>query len=106
MKKKYNITSGPLADRLPPVTVAAKNLAAEMTNLNVEGKDLQGEYSITTEHVSNNKSVREMLVQRGIHPEDLPPEEDIKKVERRVRADEKKLIGQSGKLSSEESSAE
>lgn len=89
MKEKYNIKSGPLADYLPPVTIAAKNLAVEMTNLNVENNDLRGEVSITREHVQNNNSVRGMLASRGIQPEKLPPEEDIKKVERRVKSEEK-----------------
>lgn len=92
MKTRYGIKSGPLADRLPPVTIAAKNLATEMTNLNAEENDLHGEQAITSEHVQNNQSVRTMLGQRGIKPENLPPEEDIKKVERRVKADERKLV--------------
>lgn len=98
MKQRYGIKSGPLADHLPPVTIAAKSLATEMTNLNIEEKDLYGEFPITNEHIQNNQSVRSMLRQRGIRPESLPPEEDIKKVERRVKSDEKKLIGQAGKL--------
>lgn len=89
----------PLADFLPVLTIAAKNLAAEMTNYNVEEKDLQGEPDITTEHIQNNSSVRSMLGKRGIKPEELPPSEDIKKLERRVKLQEKKLIEQSGKLS-------
>ena len=80
MKKKYDIKSGALADKLPAVTIAAKNLATEMTNLNVEEKDLHGEAPITTEHVQNNSSVRKILRERGIKPEELPPEEDIKKI--------------------------
>lgn len=88
----------PLADFLPTLTIAAKNLATEMTNYNVEEKDLQGEYAITGEHVQNNLSVREMLSQRGIKPEELPPSEDIKKLERRVKSQEKKLAAQAGKL--------
>ena len=88
----------PLADFLPTLTIAAKNLATEMTNYNTEGKDLQGEQAITSEHVQNNISVREMLGQRGIRPEELPPSEDIKKLERRVKSQEKKVAGQSGKL--------
>ena len=98
MKKRYGIKSGPLADYLPPVTVAAKNLATEMTNLNVEGKDLWGETQITQEHIQNNTSVRTMLGKRGIKPEELPPEEDIKKVERRIKSEERKMISESGKL--------
>ena len=93
MKKRLGVKSGALADHLPQVTIAAKNLATEMTNFNVEAKDLQGEPSITTEHVQNNRTVRAMLTERGIKPELLPPAEDIKKVERRV-AKEKKLLGE------------
>ena len=91
----------PLADFLPTLTIAAKNLATEMTNYNVEEKDLQGESAITVEHVENNTSVRDMLGQRGIKPEDLPASEDIKKLERRVKREEKKLADQSGKLTNE-----
>jgi DNA-damage-inducible protein D len=74
------------------VTIAAKNLATEITNHNVRQNDLQGEQSITGEHVQNNTSVRNMLGERGIKPEELPPEEDIKKLERRVKSADKKLI--------------
>ena len=99
MKNKYGITqTRPLVDFLPTLTIAAKNLATEMTNHNVQQDDLQGEPSITREHVNNNDSVRTMLGQRGIKPERLPAEEDIKKLERRVKSDEKKIEQQSGKL--------
>ena len=90
--------SRPLADFLPTLTIAAKNLATEMTNYNVEQKDLYGEQSITAEHVQNNVSVRQMLGHRGIKPENLPPAEDIKKVERRVASNEKKIEKTSSKL--------
>lgn len=99
MKNKLGvIATRPLADFLPTLTIAAKNLATEMTNHNVEQADLQGESSITQEHIHNNLSVREMLKQRGIQPEKLPAEEDIKKLERRVKSDEKVLEERSGKL--------
>lgn len=92
MKRKLGVKDNrPLADFLPTLTIAAKNLATEMTNYNVEDKNLQGENAITDEHVQNNSSVREMLGQRGIKPEELPPAEDIKKLERRVKSQEKKL---------------
>ena len=92
MKQRLGIKSTrPLADFLPTLTIAAKNLATEMTNYNVEQKDLRGEPSITREHVQNNVSVREMLAQRGIQPENLPAAEDIKKLERRVASADKKL---------------
>lgn len=93
MKMKLNIKENrPLADFLPTLTIAAKNLATEMTNYNVEQKDLLGEKPITEEHVQNNESVRGMLQQRGIEPENLPPAEDLKKLERRVKKEEKKLM--------------
>ena len=99
MKDKYGIIkSRPLADFLPTLTIAAKNLSTEMTNHNVLQVDLQGENAITIEHVQNNESVRDMLAQRGIQPEQLPPEEDIKKLERRVKAEDKSLAKQSPKL--------
>lgn len=99
MKHKLKVKDNrPLADFLPTLTIAAKNLATEMTNYNVEEKDLQGETAITTEHVQNNASVRSMLGERGIKPEELPPSEDIKKLERRVKSQEKKIAEQSGKL--------
>ena len=98
MKDRYGVTSGPLADHLPTLTIAAKNLATEMTNYNVEEKDLQGEGSITREHIQNNASVRTMLGERGIRPEELPPAEDLKKLERRVKRQEKNISEQAGKL--------
>ncbi len=94
MKKRLGVKSGALADYLPQVTIAAKNLATEMTNFNVEAKNLYGEPSIATEHVQNNRTVRNMLGERGIRPEELPAAEDIKKVERRV-AKEEKALGES-----------
>lgn len=72
-----------------------------MTNHNVEQANLQGERAITSEHVQNNVSVRDMLDQRGIKPEALPAEEDLKKLERRVKAEDKKLAKNTGKLPSE-----
>lgn len=104
MKKRLGIKSGALADRLPTLTIAAKNLATEMTNYNVEQKDLYGEKDITAEHVQNNRSVRGMLGQRGIKPESLPPAEDIKKVERRVEKDEKEMQKETQKLPKKDAS--
>lgn len=99
MKNKLGVKDNrPLADFLPTLTIAAKNLATEMTNYNVEEKDLQGEDAITVEHVQNNSTIRDMLGQRGIKPENLPPSEDIKKLERRVKSQERKLASQAGKL--------
>ncbi len=92
MKTRLGVKSTrPLADFLPTLTIAAKNLATEMTNYNVEAKDLYGENPITSEHIQNNKSVRTMLGQRGIKPEELPPAEDIKKLERKAASEEKRI---------------
>lgn len=99
MKRRLGIKSTrSLADFLPTLTIAAKNLATEMTNYNVDQKDLYGEVQITDEHVQNNKTVRQMLGERGIKPENLPPAEDIKKVERRVGSEEKKIVSKTMKL--------
>lgn len=98
MKKRLGVKSTrPLADFLPTLTIAAKNLATEMTNYNVEEKNLFGERSISEEHVQNNSSVREMLGKRDIKPENLPPADDIKKIERKV-SNEKKIEKSSAKL--------
>lgn len=99
MKNKYGIVANrPLADYLPTLTVAAKNLATEMTNHNVRQDNLRGEPAITHEHVKNNESVRDMLEQRGIQPEKLAPEEDLKKLERRVNTENKKLAARTKTL--------
>ena len=99
MKERLGVKENrPLADFLPTLSIAAKNLATEMTNYNVEEKDLRGESAITNEHVQNNQSVRDMLGERGIKPENLPAAEDIKKLVRRVKSQEKKLAAHSGKL--------
>ena len=92
MKAKYGVKENrPLADFLPTLTIAAKNLATEMTNYNVTEKDMYGEESITDEHVDNNLSVRNMLNKRGIKPENLKPAEDLRKLERRVKLENKKI---------------
>ena len=101
MKQRLGVKNGALADHLPTLTIAAKNLATEMTNYNVEQKDLQGEMPITNEHIQNNQSVRGMLLQCGIRPEELPAAEDIKKVERRVAREEKQLEKNTQKLPKE-----
>lgn len=99
MKKKLGIPSSrPLADFLPTITITAKQLATEITNFNVTQNDLNGEISITKEHVKNNKDVRVLLGKSGIMPEQLPADEDIKKLERRVKSidkgtEKKKLKG-------------
>ncbi len=99
MKKKLGIPENrPLADFLPTITITAKQLATEITNFNVKQHDLKGEARVTDEHVKNNKDVRGLLGKSGIKPEQLPAEEDIKKLERRVKSaakgiEKKKLKG-------------
>lgn len=94
MKQKYNIGKAkPLADHLPTISLTAKQLANEMTVVNTETNDLKGFGKIGMEHVNNNIEVRKSLTARGIKLEDLPPEEDIKKVERRLLSEDKKRLG-------------
>jgi len=93
MKIKLEVPSNrPLADFLPEVTIAAKYLANTLTNFNVKERDLYGEERITEQHISSNSTVREALLKEGVRPEDLPPEEDIKKLERKVKSQDKKLL--------------
>ena len=93
MKRKMGMPqSRPLADFLPTISIKAKDFAAEMTSVNVQTKDLQGETAVTKEHVDNNAAVRKMLTERGIIPENQPPAEDVKKVERRLASEEKKML--------------
>ena len=93
LKKKMQVPEGrPVADFLPTISIKAKDLAAEMTSLNVQNKNLKGHNPIEKEHVDNSKAVREMLTKRGIVPENLPPAEDVKKVQRKLESDGKKIL--------------
>ena len=93
MKRKLDLPAKrPLADFLPTLTIKAKDFATELTSHNILEKDLKGEQPITNEHVDNNHAVRKMLLERGVKPETLPPDEDIKKVQRKLEKDEKKLL--------------
>ncbi len=93
MKNTLKVPEGrPLADFLPTLTIKAKDFASELTGHNVVEKDLFGEKSITREHIDNNLAVRKILRERGVKPEELPPAEDVKKVERRLAGDERKVL--------------
>ena len=93
MKKKLSVPEKrALADFLPTITIKAKDLAAEITSFNTKKHDLRGEQSITSEHVKNNKDVRQLLGKSGIRPEELPPEDDVKKMKRRLDSENKKLL--------------
>jgi DNA-damage-inducible protein D len=93
LKKKMGIPDNrPVADFLPTISIKAKDLAAEMTGLNVQTKDLKGHVPIEKEHIDNSSAVREMLIKRGIYPENLPPAEDVKKLQRKLENDEKKML--------------
>ena len=93
LKRKMGVPdSRPVADFLPTISIKAKDLAAEMTGLNVQSKDLKGQMKIEKEHIDNNLAVRKMLTQRGIVPETLPPAEDVKKLQRKLDGEEKKLM--------------
>lgn len=92
LKRKLGaLANRPLADFLPTVSIKAKDLAAEMTSVNVQQKELYGQKDICDEHVDNNTAVRKMLLRRGIVPESLPAGEDVRKVEKRLKSDEKKI---------------
>jgi DNA-damage-inducible protein D len=93
LKRKMNIPENrPLADFLPTISIKAKDLAAEMTGLNVQSKDLRKHDPIEKEHIDNNTAVRKMLAGRGIFPENLPPADDVKKVRRKLDSDDRNVL--------------
>jgi len=99
MKDRLAVPDGrPLADFLPTITIKAKDFANEITNTQVKQQDLHGETHITQEHVKNNRDVRKLLTDRNIVPERLPAAEDVKKLERRLKSEEKKLPKQAPRL--------
>ncbi len=93
LKRRLGVPENrPLADFLPTVSIKAKDLAAEMTSVNVQTKDLKGVIPIEKEHIENNRSIRQVLLKRGITPEELPSAEDVKKLERRIKSEDKKVL--------------
>ena len=107
MKDRLGVPDGrPLADFLPTITIKAKDFANEVTNTQVQQQNLRGETDISREHVKNNQDVRKILTDRSIVPEALPPAEDVKKLERRLQSEEKKLPRQAPKLRDNPSSEE
>ncbi|MDE3181867.1 MAG: DNA damage-inducible protein D [Bacteroidota bacterium] len=93
LKRKMGVPGNrPVADFLPTISIKAKDLAAEMTSINTQSKDLKGQNPIENEHIDNSKAVREMLTKRGIVPENLPPAEDVKKLQRKLQGEEKKML--------------
>ncbi len=93
LKRKLGVPDKrPVADFLPTISIKAKDLSAEMTGLNVQSKDLKGQSGIEREHIDNNLAVRKMLLERGIVPENLPPAEDVKKIQRKLESEEKKML--------------
>ena len=99
MKKRLDVPDGrPLADFLPTIVIKAKDFATEITVFNTKDKGLSSERSISSEHIKNNLGVRKLLLNRKIVPENLPPEEDIKKLERRVNSETKNISKNPDKL--------
>lgn len=93
MKDRLKVPKGrPLADFLPTITIKGKDFANEITNFNIKRDDVRTEEGITVEHVKNNQEVRNLLLKRNIKPEELPPAEDAKKVERRLLSEQRKLL--------------
>jgi len=91
MKNKWKVPKGrALADFAPTIILKAKDFATEITIFNSKANQMQTEQQISTEHITNNQSVRKTLIERGIRPENLPADEDVKKVERKLKTDEKK----------------
>jgi DNA-damage-inducible protein D len=92
MKDKLGIKAGPLADHLPAITIKAKDLATEITVHKLQNNDsIRGQTPIEGEHIKSNQEMRKMLVGQGVIPENLPKEEDLKKIDRQIKSDGKRL---------------
>ena len=98
MKNKWGVKNKPLADFMPTILLKAKDFATEITIFNAKENKMKTEFQISKEHITNNKSVRSTLISRGIKPENLAPEEDISKIDRRLKSDEKKSLKNPKKL--------
>ena len=96
MKDQWGIDKKPLADFMPTILLKAKDFVTEITIFNAKSNQMSTEREISTEHITNNQAVRETLISRGITPEKLTPEEDVKKIERKLISDEKKIVKRSG----------
>jgi len=92
----------PLADFAPTIILKAKDFATEITIHNARQHGMNSESAISGEHISNNRAVRNTLLERGIQPEHLSPAEDVKKVARRLKSAEKKALNRPDTLSSED----
>lgn len=93
MKAQWKVPDNrPLADFAPTIILKAKDFATEITIFNARQHQMGSEAAISNEHITNNQAVRKTLLERGIRPESLPPAEDVKKVERRLLADDKKAL--------------
>jgi DNA-damage-inducible protein D len=93
MKAQWKVPdTRPLADFAPTIILKAKDFAAEITIFNARQHRMTNESAISQEHITNNQAVRKTLIERGIRPESLPPDEDVKKVERRLVSEEKKSL--------------
>ncbi len=92
MKDKWSIKNKPLADFMPTILLKAKDFATEITIFNAKQNQMKTENQISSEHITNNKTVRNTLISRGIVPENLPPEEDVKKIERKLKSEEVKSL--------------
>jgi DNA-damage-inducible protein D len=98
MKNRWGIKNKPLADFMPTILLKAKDFATEITIFNAKENNMKTESQISREHITNNESVRNTLISRGIKPENLSPEEDISKIDRRLKSDEKKSLKNPKKL--------
>lgn len=99
MKEKWKITNKPLADFMPTILLKAKDFATEITIYNAKEKNMSSESEISNEHITNNKAVRDTLLSRGITPENIKPQEDIKKVERKLNSEKKKALDSNDSIS-------
>lgn len=98
MKNKWGIDKKPLVDFMPTILLKAKDFATEITIFNAKEHKMRTERQISKEHITNNQSVRKTLISRGITPENLPLGEDVSKIGRKLKSEEKKNLKNPDKL--------
>lgn len=92
LKNRRGIPTGrSLADFDSHVELKAKDFALAITNHNITERDIRGKDAMNDEVVKNSKETRQALLNRGIVPEKLRPEEDLKTVAARRKKEERRI---------------
>lgn len=92
LKKIRHIPAGrSLADFDTHVELKAKDFALAITDHNIKEKNIRGKEAMNAEVVKNSRETRQALINRGIKPELIKPEEDLKAIEARRKKEIKEI---------------